>query len=157
MGTGLRRGELCAMKWSWVDIDNQMMIVKNSASFTTKSGRERSIPLAGVALEILVRLGGDRLSEFDSVILLGADGGPINAQYLTKRFRHYRRLARLDEGLRFHSLRHTFASRLVENGVDLYRVQRLLGHADQRMTQRYSHLEPEGLRVAMRMGFGEYT
>ncbi|MCH7638698.1 MAG: site-specific integrase [Bacteroidetes bacterium] len=156
VGTGLRRAELCAMRWSWVDLDNRMLTVKNSDSFTTKSGRERAIPLAGDALEILVRVSGERNSEYDSVILKGACGGSINAQYLSKRIRHYRQLARLNEGLHFHSLRHTFASRLVERGVDLYRVQHLLGHSDQRMTQRYCHLTPEGLRQAIELTFDPY-
>ena len=95
-----------------MDLDNRMMTVKNSATFTTKSGRERPIPLAGEALEVLTRRYEERVSEVDSTVLKGADGGPINAQYLSKRFCHYRKLARLNEGLHFHSLRHTDLSRL---------------------------------------------
>jgi len=47
---------------------------------------------------------------------------------------------------RFHDLRHTFATRLVQRGVHLYKVQRLLGHKTQHMTQRYAHHSPESLR-----------
>ena len=46
----------------------------------------------------------------------------------------------------FHDLRHTFATRLVQSGVDLYKVQRLLGHKSPIMTQRYAHHYPESLR-----------
>ncbi|HET6675963.1 MAG TPA: tyrosine-type recombinase/integrase, partial [Nitrospiraceae bacterium] len=48
--------------------------------------------------------------------------------------------------LHFHDLRHTFATRLVQAGVDLYKVQRLLGHKSPAMTQRYAHHYPESLR-----------
>ncbi len=51
----------------------------------------------------------------------------------------------------FHTLRHTFASWLVEGGVSLYEVKELMGHADLTMTQRYSHLSPEGLRNAIKI------
>ena len=47
---------------------------------------------------------------------------------------------------RFHDMRHTFATRLVQRGVDLYKVQRLLGHKTSLMTQRYAHHSPESLR-----------
>lgn len=49
----------------------------------------------------------------------------------------------------FHSLRHTYASRLVQAGVDLYRVQRLLGHSTPVMTARYSKLADDDLRRAV--------
>lgn len=51
----------------------------------------------------------------------------------------------------FHTLRHTFASRLVASGIDLYSVKELMGHSDISMTQRYSHLSPEGLRNAIKV------
>lgn len=55
------------------------------------------------------------------------------------------------EGFRFHDLRHTFATPLVQSGVDLYKVQRLLGHKSSAMTQCYAHHYPESLRDAVEM------
>jgi site-specific recombinase XerD len=48
--------------------------------------------------------------------------------------------------VRFHDLRHTFVTRLIQSGVDLYKVAKLLGHRDIRTTQRYAHHYPESLR-----------
>ena len=50
------------------------------------------------------------------------------------------------EDFHFHDLRHTFATRLAQNGVDIYTISKLLGHKDIQMTQRYSHHSPESLR-----------
>ena len=50
------------------------------------------------------------------------------------------------EDFHFHDLRHTFATRLIQAGVELYKVQRLLGHKSPMMTQRYAHHYPESLR-----------
>ncbi len=55
------------------------------------------------------------------------------------------------EDLRFHDLKHDFATALVQSGVDLYRVQMLCGHKDSRMTLRYAHLLPENLRDAIKV------
>ncbi|MCD6256016.1 MAG: site-specific integrase, partial [Deltaproteobacteria bacterium] len=54
------------------------------------------------------------------------------------------------EDFTFHDLRHTFASHLVMNGVDLMTVKELLGHKDIKMTMRYSHLSPDHKRVAVK-------
>jgi site-specific recombinase XerD len=51
--------------------------------------------------------------------------------------------------IRLHDMRHTFAMRLVQRGVDLYKVHRLLGHKTSTMTQRYAHHSPESLRAGV--------
>ena len=56
------------------------------------------------------------------------------------------RAAKLNDKLNFHSLRHTFATRLVQRGVSIYIVSKLLGHADVTTTQIYAHLQTNDLR-----------
>ena len=72
-------------------------------------------------------------------------GNELKARYLVRTFTKVRDQVGLPD-FRFHDLRHTFASRLVQRGVDLYRVQLLLGHKTGTMTQRYAHHCPESLR-----------
>lgn len=68
--------------------------------------------------------------------------------WITHRFTLVRNAAKLPD-VSAHTLRHTFASRLVQRGVSIYEVQKLLGHADIRMTERYSHLAPSSLDSAI--------
>ena len=60
----------------------------------------------------------------------------------------------LTKDIRFDSLRHTYASWLVEGGVDLHRVKELLGHASIQTTMRYAHLAPDNLRNGAERGLG---
>ena len=72
-------------------------------------------------------------------------GHKINDDHATKKLKAYVTANGLNGKLHFHSLRHTFASWLVQDGVSLYEVQKLLGHSNIAVTQVYSHLQPEGL------------
>jgi site-specific recombinase XerD len=67
----------------------------------------------------------------------------INAGWVTHRFKKYIRRAGLNDRLKFHSLRHTFATWLVQRGSTLFEVQKLLGHSSSAVTEMYSHLQPE--------------
>jgi integrase len=69
----------------------------------------------------------------------------VDARNLTRAFYSALEKAKITN-FRFHDLRHTFATRLAQPSVDLYKVQRLLGHKSPTMTQRYAHHSPEGLR-----------
>jgi site-specific recombinase XerD len=72
-------------------------------------------------------------------------GKQIDGQYLSHKFKDYVTQTELDGRLHWHSLRHTFASWLVQDGVSLFEVQKLLEHFSSEMTLIYSHLQPEQL------------
>ena len=75
-----------------------------------------------------------------------SEGNRIEAHRLRTAFMKGVITARID-AFRFHGLRrHTFATRLVQSGIDIYKVQKLLGHRDVKTTQRYAHQYPESLR-----------
>jgi len=154
VGTGLRRGEICNLRWSSVDLHNKLVKVQNTDDFRTKSGHERSVPLVGEALRVVERLAAERTGEVDDFVFKGIKGGKLNGRHLTRRFCHYRRQARLPEDISLHSLRHTFASWWVLRGGDLYRLKEVLGHADIQTTMIYAHLRPEALREEMEKCFG---
>jgi integrase len=138
--TGLRRGEVINLKWDAVDLDRKLIYVRNSASFRTKSGKERIVPM-NRTVESLLR----KVPRKCECVFTGRQGTKIDATYLSHYFREAIIDAELDGRLHFHSLRHTFASWLVQNGAGIYEVQRLLGHSTIQVTQVYSHLQPEQL------------
>ena len=154
VATGMRLGELIAMRWSWIDIETGFITIRNHGDFRTKSGSERSIPMAGDAFEALQRLSAARADDLDGLVLTGVGEGRLNPNLVSRRFKYYVRLAKLPEHIRFHSLRHTCASWLVQRGVSLPIVQAILGHSTMRVTQRYAHLAPDVMKAAMQQAFG---
>ena len=75
-------------------------------------------------------------------------GEAIDADKLSRFFKRYVLRAKVNPKLNFHSLRHTFASWLVQKGVSIYVVSRLLGHSDVKTTQIYAHLRQDDLKFA---------
>jgi site-specific recombinase XerD len=72
-------------------------------------------------------------------------GRALKPDYVSHSFKKAVRLAGLPDTLHFHSLRHTFASWLVQGGVSLYQVARLLGHSSTAVTEKYAHLVPSDM------------
>lgn len=155
VGTGLRLGELASLRWSHIDFTSGFLFVRNEGDFRTKSGKERAVPLVGDALAVLQRRHSERADELDGPVLTYGDGRAIVPGYASKRFKKYVRLAKLPENIRFHSLRHTCASWLVQRGVSLPIVQEVLGHHSVQVTQRYAHLAPDVMKSAMEQAFGQ--
>jgi integrase len=131
--TGLRRTELATLTWR--DVDLQRRIVRVRPEYA-KSGVGREVPMDRTVHALLL--------ELRPIPVKGAD--PVFKSRLGEAFRRLSMLfgyvvkrAELSD-LRFHDLRHTFASRLVMRGADLRTVQELMGHRDIRMTQRHAHL-----------------
>ena len=141
LNTGLRRGELLALQWSAVDLVNRRLIVRGASA---KSGLTRHIPLNDEAARVLTAW--KPCSASDSLVFPGPTGEPMND--LKTAWGKVAKAAKLDD-FTFHDLRHTFASNLVQAGVDLNTVRELLGHCDIRMTLRYAHLAPEHKAAAV--------
>jgi integrase len=143
--TGLRRGELIALCWREVDFINNVVRVRASFSAgrltTPKSGKIRSVPLAPQVAGALALLGQrDEFTGEDDLVFPGDDGCHLDGSALRRRYVGALKTAGLRE-LRFHDLRHTFATRLIAK-ADIARVQEWMGHADIQTTRKYLHFAP---------------
>lgn len=139
LNTGMRMDEVLSLEWPHVDLFRKTVTVIRS-----KNGEKRTIPLNQKAFELLKTKtkARDILSKY---VFASEVGTKINSGNLRRSF--YNALERAEiTDFRFHDLRHTFATRLAQAGVDLYKIAKLLGHKDIKMTQRYSHHYPESLR-----------
>ena len=152
---GLRISELAAARVADLDLRRGELRVVG------KGRKERMTLLGGPAREALeaylrdgrpeLLSGGGRGESAESgVIFLNASGGPIGVRGLRYRLERLMRAAGLPSGASPHTLRHSFASHLLEGGADLRVVQELLGHASLGTTQVYTHVSPARLRSAYR-------
>mgnify|MGYP003386587784 FL=1 len=139
LGTGMRMGEILALSWRGVDLTRRTVMV-----FQSKNGERRTIPLNQTILSLLKERGTLRSLSTD-LVFPSKTHTALESGHLRRAFRLALKKARIEE-FHFHDLRHTFATRLVQAGVELYKVQRLLGHKSPMMTQRYAHHYPESLR-----------
>lgn len=143
--TGMRRGEIINLRWQDVDLQRRLIQVQSNPSFKTKQGKRRTLPLSDVAFQLLsVR---HRQSACEYVFSL--NGTKVKESFVSHKLKEYVRRAKLNENLHFHSLRHTFASWLVQDGVNIYEVQKLLGHSSVKVTEVYSHLAASELYSAV--------
>lgn len=148
--TGLRLGELINLKWKNVDLNRNEIIVGDE-KFTTKGKRQRKIPLSEKALKVLaeVKPKGD-YKEFSGSFVFGKTPTfKYTGDCISKVFKRACHKVGIDPKIRFHSLRHSFASYLVQQGVSLYVIKDLLGHQTYAVTERYSHLNTQALVAAV--------
>jgi site-specific recombinase XerD len=136
--TGFRAGELRSLSWQGVDFTRGTVSV---ASYYTKNGDPRTNPMTK-RLEQALR-------EWKGAAGNTADGLVFGPQQWRKSFESAKKLAGLGMDVVFHSLRHTYISRLVMAGVDIRTVQELAGHKTIGMTMRYAHLGPEHKKRAV--------
>ncbi|MFC2135323.1 tyrosine-type recombinase/integrase [Bacteroidota bacterium] len=142
--TGLRQMELLTLEWSQINFKEKVLILDNR-NHLTKSKKIRSIPLSLKAVQVLTQ----REIESKSNLIFTFNGKPIKQDFITHRFKSYVLKAKINPKLNFHSLRHTFASWLVQRGVSIYQVSKLLGHSSISVTEIYSHLRNDDLRVSI--------
>jgi integrase len=140
--TGMRMGEILGLMWTGVDLFRRTVTV-----FKSKNGEQRTIPLNQTALALLKHKAGSRSVDTELVFPSNAHTR-LNASNISRSLNLALEKAKLTN-FHFHDLRHTCATRMVQAGVDLYKVQRLLGHKSPIMTQRYAHHYPESLRAGV--------
>lgn len=138
---GLRRGETAVLKWADVDFkNNQIYIAPN------KTEGYRYVPLVPGLRKALEAAKKRAKKGAEFVINVGEDR---YSPYYLSAFYSKETKEKLPFKCGLHKLRHTFASHLVQNGVDLYRVSKLLGHSSIKMTEIYAHLAQADLKTAV--------
>ncbi len=149
--TGLRHGELLALRWQDVDLVAGRIVVRQNVVRgvigTPQSGKPREIPLGEEvrnALKTHRHLRGP-------LVFCNMDGKMLTDSELRNPLNHVVKRAGLARSIGWHCLRHTFASHLAMRGATLKVIQDLLGHSTITMTMRYAHLAPEIARDAVRL------
>lgn len=145
LNTGMRKGELLRLKWA--DLDFEQRLVRASH---TKNHRVRYIPMNQPLYDLLQSI--DHFSGPKGpspYVFTNTDTGS-RFKALNGSFERVCERAGFDD-VTFHTLRHTFASRLAQAGVPLNNIRELLGHGDMKVTMRYAHLAPNNLREAVKV------
>lgn len=151
VNTGLRQSELINLEWRQINFKDRLFILDNQQHLT-KSKKIRAIPLNLKTLQILSdreQKKGD--SDDAKKYVLTYQGKKIKQCFISHKIKEIIRKAGLNEKLKFHSLRSTTASWLVQRGVPLYQVSKLLGHSDSRVTQIYAHLLVDDIRDSVEL------
>jgi integrase len=142
--TGMRRGELFSLRWDQIDFASSLIVVNRSFcrilkadKSYTKSGKIRYVPISAKLMCILkdfkVKNIESKVISFSSIDMLK---------------RYFEKLTKLcgNKKIKFHDLRHTFASSFLSGGGNIYDLQKILGHSTVQVTERYAHLVPSHLK-----------
>ncbi len=133
--TGMRIEEIYGLEWQDIDFKDSSIIIKRGGAVITKSKKERTVPLPEKLKELLLPIKKDSGRCFD----------PTNHKHA---FPKIIKAAKL-QNIGFHHFRHTYASHLAMNGVDLYTIAQLLGHSDIKVTEQYAHLTKDHKKAAV--------
>ena len=142
--TGIRVTELITLKVSDVNMQMSFLICRDG-------DKERMIPFgheARVALQRYLEVSREHMLMNHKVdeLFVNCSGTPMSRQGFWKLIKYYAKKAGISDAITPHTLRHSFAAHLVENGADLKSVQEMLGHSDISTTQIYVHLSQNRLR-----------
>lgn len=142
-GSGLRISE--ALKLREKDIDSKKMRIFVREG---KGKKERYTVLPKTSLEMLRKYYQIYKPKHpEGYIFLNREGKPLTVERTREFFRRYRRKAKIDEKFVVHSLRHSFATDLIERGATILEVKELMGHSNIRSTMEYIHVAKKGLSV----------
>lgn len=148
--TGMRAGELAGLEWSDVSFDRRLITVQRSYDGPTKADDVRYVPILDALLPDLRAwrlLNGSRLAFPNEIGAMLGKSARVFQEVLRRVLKRAGFGTTEVDGktrqyIRFHDLRHTFASHWVMKGGDLFKLQKILGHKTVQMTMRYAHLAP---------------
>ena len=146
----MRLNEIVNLRWENVDLKNKIITVGDE-TFITKGKNQRFIPISEEVETVIEKCQrGTNVTHIgNSYLFIKSNGQKYTGEYFAKRFKSACRKAEIDKAIHFHSLRHSFASNLVQQGVSLYKIKELLGHSSITTTEIYSHLNIDSLRDAI--------
>ena len=135
-GSGLRIGEIVNLRVEDIDSKKMRIFVREG-----KGNKERYTMLSKKSLEMLrIYWSRYRQNKRRGRIFLSESGEAITVGVIREHFRQYRRKAKLSEKVTMHTLRHCYATNLIENGATLIQVKELMGHSNIRSTMEYVHV-----------------
>ena len=134
---GLRMSELLGLTWNDLDTSRNVINIRNA-----KGKKDRITLLSPVAYAYLVQYRNNYKSSF--WVFEGALGKPYSARSVNNIIKRAGRKANITKTISAHTLRHSFATHLLESGTDLRYIQTLLGHESSRTTERYAHVTKRG-------------
>lgn len=149
--TGMRRGELCALRWFDVDMIQRTITVRHALHRVeggeeigpTKTKRTRVIPISDELAELFYSI--PKTSEY----VISYNGHIATLSWFRSQYDSFFKSIPGVEKKTSHKLRHTFASYLIKSGVDIRVVQEILGHTDITTTQIYTHVDLDGLKKSI--------
>ena len=144
LDTGLRIDEALSLDRSEdIDLDELLLTVRDG-----KGGKGRVVPLSLAGRRVLFRHTQQLAPAYGSRLFFASDGAKIGQRNALRVFKRICERCGV-KGVRcsFHTLRHTFATAYLRNGGDVFRLQRILGHAKLDMTRRYVQLQTDDLRA----------
>jgi site-specific recombinase XerD len=143
--TGIRRNELLSLYWSDLNLERSTLIIRNG-----KGKKDRIIPLHSNLKGLIDKYFESRLPLTDDALLVGQFGKRLSKASFVNIINYYLEASGLaDKGYTAHSFRHSFATRLIESGVDIFKVQRLLGHASLDSTRIYINFNSSQMAKAV--------
>ncbi|MCH7963783.1 MAG: tyrosine-type recombinase/integrase [Bacteroidetes bacterium] len=151
MNSGLRLSELINLKWSSVNLRGRTLLVQNYDSFRTKNKKPSIIPLNNTLFQLLQnRLPKIIDIKLDDYLFSKYPGVPYSNEYVSKRFKRIVRKLGLNEKYHFHLLRVSFGSHLLQKGIPISTISKLLGHSSIYITEKhYISLSIENLTEAV--------
>jgi len=143
--TGIRKSELLNLNWTDINLSKSSVIIRRG-----KGGKDRLIPLHRKVTELLDKYLDERLPLKTDALIIGEQGRRLCNSGFVYLLKMYLTLSGLNrKGYSAHTFRHSFATHLVEAGVDLFKVQKLLGHASLDTTKIYINFNSSQMAKAV--------